>query len=121
MRRRKASPASRLRPFWILAIFIAILSAFAGYFVVTSPVFRPRAISVSSNRIVSRSDIVARAAIAGDRNIWMQNTRAMVSRIETIPYIATAAVHRHLDGTVSIDVTERIPFAVVETHGERAI
>jgi len=53
--------------------------------------------------------------------IWLQNTGAIERRIETIPYIARAAVHRGLPASIRIAVVERTPFAVVESGFETAV
>ncbi|MDQ2864672.1 MAG: FtsQ-type POTRA domain-containing protein [Candidatus Eremiobacteraeota bacterium] len=73
------------------------------------------------NRIVAASEIIEKAAIAPNRNMWLQNASAMASRIASIPYIDTVVVHRVPRGTVSIVVTERAPFGVVETRDSRAL
>ena len=121
VRRRKVSAASRLRPFWILAVFALVVAGAAGYFLVTSPAFRPHGVRVTGTHVVSPSEVLAKAAIAPDENIWMQNTRAMASRIESIPYVETAVVHRAPDAAVTIDVSERTPFAIVETPAGLAL
>lgn len=120
-RRRKASAASRLRPFWILIAFVLIVAIAAGYFFATWPALRPHGVEVSGNRIVPASEIIAKAAVASNRNVWLQNTHAMTARIETIPYIDAAYVHRRLPATVTVGVTEREPFAIVNVGGSRVV
>jgi cell division protein FtsQ len=119
-KRRKKTAAARLRPFWILIGFLILIAGGAGTAVVMWPGFTPKAIDVGGNHNASRDDIVARAAVAPNVNIWLQNTRAIATRVETIPYVATASVHRIPPATIAIDVTERIPFAVV-TEGSQAV
>jgi cell division protein FtsQ len=119
MKRRRATPAQRLRPFWFLiAIVVALLIA-GGYLFSLSHTFYPHTIDVSGNRVVSKDAILEAAQIELNRNIWLQNTAAMTKRIEAIPFIDTAAVHRYLPGTISIEVKERTPFAVLDTGGTR--
>jgi cell division protein FtsQ len=121
MRRRRATPTQRLRPFWFLTAIIVALLVIGGYLFSLSHAFYPHTIDVSGNRVVSKDAIVAAAQIQLDRNIWLQNTAAMTKRIEAIPYIETAAVHRHMPSTISIDVKERTPFAVLDTNGTREL
>jgi cell division protein FtsQ len=121
MKRRRATPAQRLRPFWFLIAILVTLLVVGGYLFSLSHTFYPHTIDVSGNRVVSKDAILGAAQIELDRNIWLQNTAAMTKRIEAIPYIDTAAVHRHFPGTISIDVKERAPFAVLDTGGTRAI
>jgi cell division septal protein FtsQ len=117
VKRRRATPAQRLRPFWFLIAIVIALLAVCTYLFSLSHAFYPRTIDVSGNRIVSKDAILSAAQIELDRNIWLQNTAAMTQRIEAIPYIDTAAVHRHVPNAISIDVTERTPFALLERNG----
>jgi cell division septal protein FtsQ len=116
-RRRKKSPAARLRPFWILIVLMLALATAAGYLFVTWPGLFPQSIVVTGERVVSRGEILAKAQIEMHRNLWLQSPRAMEARIERIPYIATAAVHRIPTANVAIEVTERTPFAILTSGG----
>lgn len=120
-RRRKASAASRLRPFWILILLVLVAALGAGYFFATWPALRPHGVLVYGNRVVPSSEISAKAAVVPDTNVWLQNTHAMAKRVETIPYIGVASVHRRPPSAVIIDVTEREPYAVVAANGQYVI
>ncbi len=85
------------------------------------PGFVPKTVAISGNRIVTRHEILTRAAILPHLSIWLQNTAAIGRRVEAIPYIATAAVHRLPPSELRIVVTERVPFALVESGSEAAI
>jgi cell division protein FtsQ len=87
----------------------------------TWPAFDPKEIVVSGNHRVARTEILARAAIPSRVTIWLQNTGAIERRIEAIPYIARAAVHRGLPASIRIAVVERTPFAVVESGSDAAV
>jgi cell division protein FtsQ len=117
VKRRRATPAQRLRPFWFLSVIVIALLAVGGYWFSLSHLFYPHTIDVSGNRIVSKDAIVQAAQIDLNRNMWLQNTHAMVERIEAIPYIKTAAIHRRLPDALAIVVTERVPFALLESNG----
>ncbi|MGZ3530431.1 MAG: cell division protein FtsQ/DivIB [Vulcanimicrobiaceae bacterium] len=119
--RRKKSAASRLRPFWILIVLLLVVAGAGGYYAASWPGFYPRHVRVVGNTVVSSSEILSRAAIAQSQNVWLQNAGAAAGRIEAIPYIATARVHRMLPADVTIDVTERKPYAVVRSGEERAL
>jgi cell division protein FtsQ len=119
--RRKKSATARLRPFWILFVFVAIAAAVGGYFAATWPGFYPKPVTVSGNKIVPASQILARAQIAAGQNIWLQNTHKAAQRIEAIPYVLTARIHRTLPAVVHIVVTERKPFAVLQTADGKAL
>ncbi len=115
-RRAKASPASRLRPFWILFALVACVAVAVGYYLATLPALRPRTVEIVGNNNVSRSEILAAAAVDPVRNMWLQNTHAIAARIESIADIGTATVYRKPPATMIIDVSERVPFAVVAAH-----
>lgn len=120
-KRRKKSAGARLRPFWILFILLAIGVAIGGYYAAIWPGFYPKSVTVSGNRIVPSAEILSRAAITRNTNVWLQNTHAAAARIESIPYVRDAEIHRALPAAVRIVVTERKPFAVLNAGGERAI
>ena len=112
-RRRKRSAASRLRRFWIATVIVAVVLG-SGLFALASwPGFDPRSITVEGNSVVSTAAILARAQIAPRQNIWLQSTAEMRARIQAIPYVLTARIHRTLPSTVTIAIREREPFATV--------
>jgi cell division septal protein FtsQ len=83
--------------------------------------FDPKEISINGNHRVTRREILARAAIPPHVTIWLQNTGAIERRIEAIPYIARASVHRGLPASIRIAVVERAPFAIVESGDDAAV
>jgi cell division protein FtsQ len=119
-KRRKKNAAARLRPFWILIGFLILLGVAATAGVVLWPGFTPKAIDVTGYHNASRAEIVAKAAIAPNVNVWLQNPRAIETRVASIPYVGAVHVHRIPPATIAIDVTERVPFAVV-TEGSQAV
>jgi cell division protein FtsQ len=91
--------------------FVVLLVAVGLGIAATWPGFYPKEIVVSGNHHVGRGEILARAGIAQQTSIWLQNTTAMRRRIETIPYIATARIGRIPPASIRISVTERLAFA----------
>lgn len=120
-RRSKSSAAARLRPFWALIAVGAFAIAALTAFCVTWPGFAPKAVTVGGNRIVPRAEIVERAGISPHLNLWLQNPHAIAARVETIPYVARADVHRVPPRTIAIWVTERMPFAILRSGGDEAV
>jgi cell division septal protein FtsQ len=120
-RRGKASPAKRLRTFWVPILLLAIVLLGIAAFAVAWPGFDPKTVAVGGNRIVSRTEIVSRAAIRPNVNMWLQSPGAIARRVEAIPYVRTANVHRIPPSTVAISVTERTPFAVVRSGNASAL
>jgi cell division protein FtsQ len=99
-----------------LGLLLALAAA-----AVTWPGFFPRQIVVSGNHRVTRGEILARAAIAPRLSMWVQNGGTIADRVETIPYVATARIHRIPPGTIRIEVTEREPFALVRSGADVAV
>lgn len=120
-RRVKPSAAARIRPFWMLVACLAIAFAALLVFAAVWPGFYPKRIVVRGNRIVSRDDIVAAAAIDPHRSIWLQNTGRIAGRIAAIPYVLAARVRRYPPGSIVIVVSERVPFAVLQDGGDSVL
>jgi cell division protein FtsQ len=120
-KRRKKSAGARLRPFWILFVLIAIAAGVGGYYAATWPGFYPKPVTVSGNRVVSSAQIFARAQILAQQNLWLQNMGKAAQRIAAIPYVKTVTIHRSLPAAAHIVITERKPFAILQTLAGRAI
>ncbi|MDB5092916.1 MAG: domain, FtsQ-type [Candidatus Eremiobacteraeota bacterium] len=95
-RRRKPSLAARVRPFWILAVLAAALLIWGGVWLAQSPWFRIAriGIDVPLGSPVSRGEVRSAAAVPSGANVWLLNPWAIAHRIEAIPYVETATVHR---------------------------
>lgn len=114
-RRSRVSAAARVRRFWIAILVLLIAVSVGGVLAVSWRGFRTTAVQVRGNIVVSRAQILDRAAISSHQNVWLIDTREIASRIETIPDVLTARVYRSLPNRVTLDVTERVPFARVVT------
>ncbi|HLI98073.1 MAG TPA: FtsQ-type POTRA domain-containing protein [Candidatus Baltobacteraceae bacterium] len=119
-KRRRKSPGARLRPFWMLFVVLAVAIGVGLYYAATWPGFFPRQVSVSGNRIVPTRQILARAQIESDTNLWLQNMGAAARRIDAIPYVKDVSIQRMPPANARIVVTERVPFAVVR-NGSRSV
>jgi len=102
-------------------VLVGILAVAGLGVAATWPGFDPKQISVSGNHRVAGVQILQRAAIAPHVTIWLQNTGAMRRRIEAIPYIATASVHRVPPASIAIAVSERVPYALVRSDEDEAL
>jgi len=100
---------------------LIVLLGVGVYLFARWPAFEPHTIEVEGNTVVGKDAILQSAHINLLQNIWLQNTHAMAERIEAIPYIDTAVVHRQPPGTIVIVVTERVPFAVLDTDGTQEV
>jgi hypothetical protein len=95
-RRRKPSVAARVRPFWILGVLGACVLVAAGVWFMRAPQFRVTrvGIDVPLGSPVSAADVRAAAAIGADANVWLLWPPAIARRIEALPYVDRASVHR---------------------------
>ena len=115
--RRKPSVAARIRPFWILGCFAAIVLIAAGAYLERAPWFRVRDVSISVplGSPVTSDDVRRAAAIARGTNLWLLDTGAIVRRIEAIPYVDAATLDRTQvpQPAVALSITVRRPTACV--------
>jgi hypothetical protein len=116
-RRRKTSLLARVRPFWIIGLVLAALLGWGAYALAESPWFKLARLSIDVplGSPVSRDQIRAAAAIALDANVWLIGTGGVARRIEAIPYVDRALIHRGQlpQPFVEIEVSLRRPTACV--------
>lgn len=120
-KRVKRSAAARIRPFWIMFALAGVLSVAAGAFFTMWSGFDPSHVAVTGNRRVSSSEILRVADIPANRSIWLENTKAIAARIRTIPYVGIVSIHRLPPASLTIAVSERVPFAVLTSDGQSAV
>jgi hypothetical protein len=108
---------TRLRMFSVFIVAGLILAIVAGYTIVTRPEFRVRKIVVTGNHVVDQREAIAAAAIPLDANVWTLDAHAIAGRIEAIPFVSTARVHRSFPADVDLAITERTPSACIAGNG----
>ena len=121
-RRSRPSIAVRLRMFWVFAVLAIVAVLALAVAVVTAPQLRVRAIDVSvpAGGPVTKAAVQTAAAIDPAANLWLIDTGAIRRRIEALPYVSVAAVHRAQfpRPTVNLDVALREPTGcVLSNHG----
>ena len=118
-RRTKPSIAGRVRTFWVVALLSACVAAALGFAFANAPQLRIRSVTanVPANSPVTKDAVIAAARIDPDANLWLLNTGAIRVRLDAIPYVASADVHRAQfpHPTVSLDITLRAPTGCVTT------
>jgi hypothetical protein len=118
-RRTKTSIAGRVRTFWVIALLSACVVAALGVAFANAPLLRIRSVTanVPANGPVTQGMAIAAARIDPDANLWLLNTGAIRVRLDAIPYVASAAVHRAQfpHPAVVLDVTLRTPTGCVTT------
>lgn len=115
-RRRKPSATARLRPFWIVIVLAVALVAVLGYLAVTWDGFKPKGVDVvGASPEIPRQSVVNAAAIDSDQNVWLLNTHKVALRVESLAYVEQAQVHRGWPNRITVSVTQRVPFARIQT------
>jgi hypothetical protein len=120
-RRRKPSLAARVRPFWIFVVVLGMLAVWGGVWLAQSPWFRVArtGIDLPLASPVSRDQALRAAAIAPGANVWLLDARAIAARIEAIPYVDRASVHRGQfpQPFVELGIAVRRPSACLRAAG----
>ncbi|MBV8748152.1 MAG: FtsQ-type POTRA domain-containing protein [Candidatus Eremiobacteraeota bacterium] len=110
-----------MRPFWFVALILAVLAAWGGGWLVRSPWFRVAHVGVEVPLAapVTRDQVQRTAAIAPGANVWLLDAHAIARRIEAIPYVDRATVARGQFPAPYVDlaVTVRRPSACVRGGG----
>jgi hypothetical protein len=118
--RRKPSLGARIRPFWILGSFAAIVLVAAGLWLAQAPWFRIARVDVSVpiGSPVARDEVRAVARVQLGSNIWLLHPGRIARAIEAIPYVDNAAVGRTQfpQPTVDVSITVRRPTACVRSR-----
>jgi hypothetical protein len=118
-RRTKPSLAGRVRAFWLVAALVLCAGIGLALAIANAPQLRVRAIdaSVPSGSPVTKSTVISAAHIDPSANLWLLNTSTIRRRLEAIPYVATAAVHRAQfpQPAVLLDITLREPTGCVHS------
>ncbi len=120
-RRSRPTAGERLRTFWFLGLLLVFAGAYGLWVLVHSSLFDLKRLEVTGVGRVARSEVAARAAIGAHANVWLLDTRAIGRRVEAIPYVLSAGVHRALPASVRIDVTERKPDGCVRGANDLAL
>ena len=78
--------------------------------------FRVRRVEILGVRYVPPSDILSRLHVDTTSSVW-DPLAPLVARVERHPAVQSAVVHRKLPGTLVVEVTERVPVALVPAAG----
>ncbi len=120
-RRKRPTLVARVRPFWIVLVIVAALGGWGGFALTRSPWFRVTLVEVDIplGSPVSAAQVRSAAAIASDANLWLLNPGAIRGRIEAIPYVDAATMHRKQfpKPVVQLGITVRRPTGCVRAGG----
>jgi cell division protein FtsQ len=100
----------RLR--WIIGVAVALSLVAAVVGLLHTPWFSARVVTVTgAHPHTSAAAIVAAAGLDHHPPLISTDPGATARRVETLPFIAGAQVHRHWPDGIQIAVTERVPVA----------
>jgi cell division protein FtsQ len=99
----------------IVALLVLSSPLWAPLFMRRMAFFRVRRIEILGAHYVAPSDILSRLNVDTLASIW-DPTKPLAARIATHPEIATVEVGRKLPGTLVVQVTERVPVALVPAN-----
>jgi cell division septal protein FtsQ len=88
-----------------------------GWFVIHTPLFSARHVTVTGNVHETVAQVVAQAGLAGHPPLLDVNTGAAAAQLERLPWVRSAAVHVAWPDSVRIAVTEEVPTLVVAVAG----
>lgn len=108
IRRTRRSLGERLGSFWVLGALLAFGIAYGLWIAANLNYFHVKKIEIGGMHHVTRADIASSAQIRTGTSIWFLDTGAIARRIEALPYVLAAHVHRALPSTARIEVTERV-------------
>jgi len=115
LRRSKPSLGDWIRRFWVLGVLLVFGLAYGAWLGINASYFRVKHLQVSGLHRVTRGDVASHAMISARSSIWLLDTGGVARRVEAIPYVLTAHVHRGLPQTVRIEISERTPDGCVRT------
>jgi hypothetical protein len=118
-RRIRPSLAQRVRAFWFLGTLALCALVLLAVAVANAPQLRVRTVDadVPAGGRVTSGAVLAAAHVDRDANLWLLDTGAIRRRIEALPYVATASVHRAQfpQPAVTLVVTTREPTGCVRS------
>ena len=96
-----------------IVVLLAVTSRFWGPLLMRRmDYFRVRRVEIVGARYVAPSDILTKLHVDTTASVW-DPTSALEARVASHPEIQHVVVHRKLPGTLVIEVTERVPVALV--------
>jgi len=113
MHQRIRRPRLRSGKLWLVGTLALVVLAASSWVVWFTSVLGVRHIEVAGSQIVGADQIRAVAAVVDGTPLARVDTDAVGRRILSLPSVADVAVSRSWPNTLTIEVTERVPLAVV--------
>ena len=100
---------------FVLGVVVAAILGIVRF--ASGPTFFVDSIEVKGARHLTRDTVLELARVPDGTSLMRVDKRAVRSRIEADPWVASAVISRRLPGTLVIEVMERKPAAVIDTGG----
>ena len=111
--KRHAPVALKVVASAVIACALAYGSVLAWRFITTSPTFALRAVNVNGADRATESALVKLGGITLGTNLFVLDTRAIERSISSHPWVKQVSVRRRVPSTLSIEVTEHTPVAMM--------
>lgn len=115
-RRRRRSRAGRALPY-LIGLGVVVVLAGLGWLVLVSSVLGVHGVRVDGTRTIGADRVREQAQVTDGEPLATLDTDGIARRIEQLPRVADAAVHRDWPRGVTLEVRERTTVAVV-TDGD---
>ena len=79
-----------------------------------NPQFMLKAVEVNTQGTLTRQQIVAATGLTEATNLLTMNLREVRAKIERLPQVKSAVIHRDYHGKLTLDVKQRLPVAWIE-------
>lgn len=109
-------PRVRLALFGIVALLVLASPFWLPLLARRTAFFHVHRVEIVGTRYVAPSDILSRLHVDTMSSVW-EPTGPLVARVERHPAVQKAIIHRKLPGTLVIEITERVPVALVPAPG----
>jgi cell division protein FtsQ len=113
---RVRMPRVRLALFGILGVLVLSSPLWMPLLARRMAFFHVHRVEIVGTRYVAPSDILARLHVDTLSSVW-DPTGPLVARVERHPAVQKAVIRRNLPGTLVIEITERVPVALVAAPG----
>jgi cell division protein FtsQ len=101
----------RLRRLVDVGLVLAVLAAFVG--ALRTPLLQVRSLRVTGAAETPAAQVLERSGIHKGQQLVDVHLRSAAAAVAALPWVGRVQVHRSLDGSVAIRVTERTPAALV--------
>jgi len=109
--------AGRRRLRVLLVVSIVLCTAGLAFLAVTSPLLDVDSIPVAGAQHVTAAEVRAASGVHIHDHLLFVDLGRVKARLEKLPWVSGATVHRDLPGTLSITVIEYTPVAYVRVAG----